>query len=83
MPVRMTTPVPPSHLERLPARLRSRRLIRFRLHEDPRQFGESLVEILPTLQRVIPFENSDAWKQQMDMYAAQKSDSEAEEEAEA
>ncbi len=69
-----------SHLERLLARLRSRRLIRFRLHEDPLRFGESLVEILPTLQRVIPFEHAEAWKQHIDIYAAQKSDAEAEEE---
>ncbi|MGA2658628.1 MAG: DUF4194 domain-containing protein [Verrucomicrobiota bacterium] len=59
-----------SHLERLLARLRSRRLIRFREHEDPQRFGESTVEILPTLQRVIPFESAEAWQQQAELYAA-------------
>jgi hypothetical protein len=54
-----------SHLERLLARLRSRRLIRFRMHEDQNRFGESLVEILPTLQRVIPFESAGAWQRQV------------------
>jgi hypothetical protein len=69
-----------SHLERLFARLRSRRLIRFRAHEDPQRFGESLVEILPTLQRVIPFENAEAWQQQLEVYAPQKQDGQTEEE---
>ncbi len=57
-----------SHLDRMLARLRARRLIRFRRHEDPRLFGESLVEILPTLQRVIPFESTEAWQQRVDLY---------------
>lgn len=70
-----------SHLERMLVRLRSRQLIRFRKHEDPQRFGESHVEILPTLQRVIPFENVAAWQQQMDMYATSKPDSETEDEA--
>jgi hypothetical protein len=70
-----------SHLERLLARLRSRRLIRFRAHEDSQRFGESLVEILPTLQRVIPFESAEAWQQQADLYAAPKSNGDSEEEA--
>jgi hypothetical protein len=28
------------------------------------------VEILPTLQRVIPFESAEAWQQQAELYAA-------------
>lgn len=67
-----------SHLERMLARLRSRRLIRFRLHEDPQRFGESLVEILPTLQRVIPFESADAWQQQADLHTASHDEHEPE-----
>ena len=70
-----------SHLERLLARLRGRRLIRFRKHEDPQRFGESSVEILPTLQRVIPFENAEAWQQQADLHAAPRLETEPEEEA--
>jgi hypothetical protein len=69
-----------SHMERLLARLRGRRLIRFRKHEDPQRFGESSVEILPTLQRVIPFENAEAWRQQAELYAAPRTDGEGEEE---
>jgi len=69
-----------SHLERLLARLRGRRLIRFRRHEDPQRFGESSVEILPTLQRVIPFENAEAWRQQADLHTAPRLETESEEE---
>jgi len=70
-----------SHLEKMLARLRSRRLIRFKAHEDPERFGESLVEILPTLQRVTPFESAEAWQQQVELYAAEKAEPEGEEEA--
>ena len=52
-----------SHLERMLARCRSRRLIRFQRHEDPQRFGESSVEILPTLPRILPFESVEAWEQ--------------------
>ena len=52
-----------SHLERLLARCRNRRLIRFQRHEDPQRFGESAVEILPTLPRVIPFESIETWEE--------------------
>ncbi len=69
-----------SHLERMLARLRSRRLIRFKKHEDLQRFGESLVEILPTLQRVIPFGSVEAWQQQMDLYDTSKPDGEGEDE---
>jgi Domain of unknown function (DUF4194) len=61
---------PPSeaHFERMISRLRSKRLIRFQRHEDPSRFGESTLEILPTLQRVIPFENRAAWESQVAVY---------------
>jgi hypothetical protein len=52
-----------SHLERMLARCRSRRLIRFQRHEDPQRFGESSIEILPTLPRILPFESVEAWEQ--------------------
>lgn len=67
-----------SHLERLLGRLRNRRLIRFRRHEDAERFGESLVEILPTLQRVIPFESVEAWTGQADLYRAPRDENESE-----
>lgn len=60
------------HFERMIARLRAKRLIRFERHEDPQRFGESLVEILPTLPRVIPFENLQAWEEQAALYAGKE-----------
>ena len=68
-----------SHFERIIARLRAKRLIRFQRHEDPQRFGDSVVEILPTLQRVIPFENQDAWEQQAALYRVTETESEGEE----
>lgn len=49
-------------------KLRNRRLVRVEWHEDLQQFGESQVEILPTLARAIPFENAAAWEQQVRLY---------------
>lgn len=49
-------------------KLRHRRLVRVQWHEDPEFFGDSQVEILPTLSRVIPFENTAAWEQQVALY---------------
>ena len=57
-----------SQLREILAKLRIRRLVRVQWHDDPDQFGESQIEILPTLARVIPFENADAWQQQADLY---------------
>ena len=65
-----------THLERMLARLRSRRLVRFQRHEDPLRFGESAVEILPTLPRVIPFENTQAWEQLVQLHTTRKIDNE-------
>ncbi len=67
-----------SHLERMLARCRTRRLIRFQRHEDPQRFGESAVEILPTLPRVIPFESIEAWDRMVGLHAGVKSTGEAE-----
>lgn len=57
-----------AQLREMLGRLRSRRLVRLQWHEDPAQFGESQIEILPTLVRVIPFENAAAWEQQVSSY---------------
>ena len=58
----------PSQLKDMLGKLRNRRLVRVQWHEDTDQFGESQVEILPTLARVIPFENAAAWAQQAELY---------------
>ena len=62
--------VPPTEaqLREMLGRLRNRRLVRLQWHEDAALFGESQVEILQTLPRVIPFENEAAWLQQADLY---------------
>ena len=61
-----------THLERMLGRFRSRRLIRFQRHEDPQRFGESSIEILPTLPRVIPFDNLESWKQTAGLHGGGK-----------
>jgi hypothetical protein len=48
--------------------LRRRRLVRVQWPEDPGRFGESQIEILPTLPRTIPFENTAAWEEQTALY---------------
>ena len=50
-----------THLERILSKLRSKRLIRFQ--KDEEHFGESQIEILPTLARTIPFERAEEWAQ--------------------
>jgi hypothetical protein len=57
-----------AQLREILGQLRHRRLVRLQWHEDPERFGESQVEILPTLARVIPFENTAAWEQQAALY---------------
>ncbi len=57
-----------SQLREMLGKLRNRRLVRVQWHEDANQFGESQVELLPTLARVIPFENAGAWEQQVELY---------------
>jgi len=57
-----------AQLRELLAGLRRRRLVRVDWHEDAQRFGESQVEILPTLPRVIPFEDVAAWEQQTALY---------------
>ena len=62
------TPPTEAQLRDMLSLLRQRRLIRVQWHEDGARFGESQVEILPTLPRVIPFENAAAWEQQIVLY---------------
>ena len=62
------TPPTEAQLRDMLSLLRKRRLIRVQWHEDPARFSESQVEILPTLPRVIPFENAAAWEQQIVLY---------------
>jgi hypothetical protein len=50
------------------SKLRSRRFVAVQWHENAELFGESQVEILPTLARAIPFENAAAWQQQVELY---------------
>lgn len=57
-----------SQLREMLGKLRRRRLVRAQWHDEAAQFGESQVEILPTLTRVIPFENVAAWEQQVEWY---------------
>jgi Domain of unknown function (DUF4194) len=58
----------PAQLRDMLATLRRRRLVRVRWHEEASQFGESQIEILPTLAHVIPFENAEAWQKQATLY---------------
>lgn len=51
-------------------KLRQRRLVRLRWSGENERFGDSQVEILPTLPRVIPFEDAAAWTQQVELYRA-------------
>jgi hypothetical protein len=57
-----------SQLREMLGKLRNRRLVSVQWHEDADLFGESQVEILPTLARAIPFENAAAWQQQVELY---------------
>lgn len=64
------TLAPPTEaqLREMLGRLRNRRLVRVQWDDDDARFGESQIEILPTLARVIPFENAAAWEQQAALY---------------
>lgn len=59
-------PPKPTHLERILGKLRSRRLIRFQINDE--KFGESRLEILPTLARAIPFERPEEWAQSVALF---------------
>lgn len=62
-------------------RLRNRRLIRVQWHDEAARFGDSQVEILPTLPRVIPFEDTAAWEQQAGGFRQTPTDASREEAA--
>lgn len=59
-------PPKPTHLERILGKLRARRLIRFQINDE--HFGESRLEILPTLARAIPFEHPQEWAQSVALF---------------
>ena len=59
-------PPQPTQLDRILAKLRRKKLIRYQRDEE--HFGQSQLEILPTLPRVIPFEDATAWEQQVALF---------------
>jgi hypothetical protein len=65
-------PPAPTQLERILAKLRARRLIRFQ--KDDERFGESRLEILPTLSRAIPFERTEEWAQTVALFQQSATD---------
>ncbi len=79
--------IPPteSQLDRILRRFRSLRLIALPPAVESGRFADLPIEILPTLPRVIPFENVEAWEQQAALYqepAASASGNEGEESSE-
>lgn len=73
-------PPQPTHLDRILAKLRRKKLIRYQRDEE--QFGASQIEILPTLPRVIPFEDAAAWEENAALFRQPKEDTEEGEPAE-
>jgi len=57
-----------AHLREMLGKLRGRGLLRIQRQDDGARFGDTQIEILPTLTRVIPFENEAAWEQQRALY---------------
>jgi hypothetical protein len=57
-----------THIESLLARLRRHRLIRSTKPEGMTQLGEMQIEILPSLARVIPFDDIAAWQMKADSF---------------
>jgi hypothetical protein len=64
--------IEPPQLDRILAKLRRKKLIRYQRDEE--QFGASQIEILPTLPRVIPFEDAAAWEEQTALFNQAKPD---------
>ena len=58
-----------AQLDRILSRFRRLRLIRLQSRNEVDQFSDLSVEILPTLPRVIPFEDASAWEQQAGIYS--------------
>ena len=59
-----------THLDKMLAKLRRKRLIRYKRDDDSTRFGDSLIEILPTLARAIPFDHLDSWKAQAALHTS-------------
>ena len=57
-----------THLEQILARLKRHRLIRSHRPEGSTQLGETLIEILPSLPRVVPFDDLQAWTDRTSQY---------------
>lgn len=68
-----------SQIESCLKRLRRHRLVRTHKPEGMTQAGELQVEILPSLARVIPFEDIQAWQSRVDMHQPVKAGEEIEE----
>lgn len=68
-----------SQIESSLKRLRRHRLIRTQKPEGMTQAGELQIEILPSLARVIPFEDIQAWQSRVDMHQPVKAGEEMEE----
>ncbi len=71
-----------SQIESCLKRLRRHRLIRTLKPEGMTQAGEMQIEILPSLARVIPFDDIQAWQNRVDLHQPVKSDGETEEASE-
>lgn len=70
---KITTPEK-SQIEACLARLRRHRLIRTLKPEGMTQAGEMQIEILPSLARVIPFDDLAAWQQRVELHQPVKDD---------
>jgi hypothetical protein len=68
-----------SQIEACLARLRRHRLIRTLKPEGMTQAGELQIEVLPSLARVIPFEDLAAWQARVDTFQPTKDAAEEEE----
>ena len=68
-----------SQIESCLARIRRHRLVRTLKPEGMTQAGEMQIEILPSLARVIPFDDLAAWQQRVDLHLPPKDSAETEE----
>jgi len=57
-----------SHLDQVLARLKRHRLIRTHRQDPSSPFAETLIEILPSLARVIPFDSIEEWTARTSLY---------------
>jgi len=69
-----------SQLEKILRRLRRLKLIALPPASEAGRFADWPIEILPSLPRVIPFENAEAWEQQANLYRSGPSEEPNEEE---